>query len=159
MKLIHEAVIEGREIFETLGARFFEPFEEEDLGARVDLFQELAQLGHGVAAGWDTEDIVHEALDELLREILTAEVALREFSCGEKLVEGDGLGRKWDGGLLTSGHADGPQLVREARPSEASNSTGPPGARQVHRRRSHGLSRKTGEDASGVGSTHQGRSP
>ena len=67
MKLVHEAVIEGGEIFETLGARFFEPFEEEDLGARVDLFQELAQLGHGVAAGWDTEDIVHEALDELLR--------------------------------------------------------------------------------------------
>jgi len=119
MKLVHEAVIEGREIFETLGARFFEPFEEEDLGARVDLFQELAQLGHGVAAGGDTEDIVHEALDELLREILTAEVALREFSCGEKFVEGDGLGRKWDGGWLTSGHADGPQLVREARPSEA----------------------------------------
>jgi hypothetical protein len=29
------------------------------------------------------------------------------------------LGRKWDGGLLTSGHADGPQLVMEARPSEA----------------------------------------
>jgi hypothetical protein len=80
MKLVHEAVIEGREIFETFGARFFEPFEEEDLGARVDLFQELAQLGHGVAAGWDTEDIVHEALDELLSEILTAEVALREFS-------------------------------------------------------------------------------
>jgi hypothetical protein len=80
MKLVHEAVIERSEIFETLGASFFETFEEEDLCARVDLFQELAQLGHGVAAGWDTQDIVHEALDELLSHILAAEVALREFS-------------------------------------------------------------------------------
>jgi hypothetical protein len=39
----------------------------------------MAQLSHGVTAGWDTEDIVHEALDELLSEILTGEVALREF--------------------------------------------------------------------------------
>jgi len=37
-------------------------------------------LSHGVTAGWDTEDIVYEAFDELLSEILTGEVALREFS-------------------------------------------------------------------------------
>src|SRR5207249_9337374 len=36
------------------------------------------------------------------------------------------------------------------------HSTGPPGARQVHRRRSPGLSRTTGADASGGGSTTQG---
>jgi hypothetical protein len=40
----------------------------------------MAQLSHGVTAGWDTKDIVHEALNELLSEILTGEVALREFS-------------------------------------------------------------------------------
>jgi len=66
MKLVHEAVIERGEIFETLWASLFEAFEKEDLYARVDLFKELAQLSHGVTAGRDTEDIVNEALDELL---------------------------------------------------------------------------------------------
>ncbi len=80
MKLVHEAIIERSEIFEALRASFFETFEEEDLCARVYLFQKLAQLSHGVTAGWDTEDIVHEALDELLSEILAGEVALRKFS-------------------------------------------------------------------------------
>jgi len=80
MKLVHEAVIERGEIFETLGAGFFETFEEEDLCARVNLFQELAQLSHGIAAGWDTEDIVHEAFDKLLSQILAGEIAIREFS-------------------------------------------------------------------------------
>ena len=80
MKLAHETVIEGGEIFKALGAGFFKTFEEEDLCARVYLFQEMAQLSHGVTAGWDTEDVVHEALDELLSEILAGEVALREFS-------------------------------------------------------------------------------
>jgi hypothetical protein len=40
----------------------------------------MAQLSHGVTAGRNTEDIMHEAFDELLSEILTGEVALREFS-------------------------------------------------------------------------------
>ena len=70
MKLVHEAVIERGEIFETLGAGFLETFEEEDLCARVYLFQEMAQLSHGVTAGWDTEDIVHEAFHKLLSEIV-----------------------------------------------------------------------------------------
>jgi hypothetical protein len=80
MKLVHKAVIEGGEIFEALGAGFFETFKEEDLCARVYLFKEVAQLSHGVTTGWDTEDIVYETFDELLSEILTGEVALREFS-------------------------------------------------------------------------------
>ena len=80
MKLVHEAVIERGEIFEALGAGFFETFEEEDLCARVYLFQEMAQLGHAVTTGWNTEDIVHEALDELLSHIIAREVARREFS-------------------------------------------------------------------------------
>ena len=41
---------------------------------------ELAQLSHGIATGWDTEDIVHEALDKLLSQVLAGEVAIREFS-------------------------------------------------------------------------------
>jgi hypothetical protein len=80
MKLVHEAVIERSEIFEALGASFFEPFEKEDLCARIDLFQELTQLSHSVTAGWDTENIMHESLNKLLSQILAGEVAVREFS-------------------------------------------------------------------------------
>ena len=80
MKLVHEAVIERGEIFEALGAGFFKTFEEEDLCAWVDLFQKLAQLSHGVTAGRYTKDIVHEALDKLLRQIFAGEVAIWEFS-------------------------------------------------------------------------------
>ena len=80
MKLVHEPIIEGGEIFEAVGAGFFETFEEENLCARVYLFQEMAQLSHGVTAGWNTEDIVYEAFDELLSEIFAGEVAFREFS-------------------------------------------------------------------------------
>ena len=80
MKLVHEAVIERGEILEALWASFFETFEEEYLCARIYLFQKMAQLSHSVTAGWDTEDIMYEALDELLSEVLAGEVALREFS-------------------------------------------------------------------------------
>lgn len=80
MELVHEAIIERGEIFETLRASFFETFEKKNLCARVYLFQESAQLSHGVTASWDTEDIVHETFDKLLSEILASEVAFREFS-------------------------------------------------------------------------------
>ena len=40
----------------------------------------MAQLSHGVTAGGDTKNIVYEALDELLSEILADEIALWEFS-------------------------------------------------------------------------------
>ena len=80
MKLVHEAVIERGKVFEAFGAGFFETFEEEDLCTRIYLFQELTQLSHGVTAGWNTQDIVHKALDELLSEILAGEVAVRKFS-------------------------------------------------------------------------------
>ena len=52
MKLVHEAVIERSEILETLWARFFKTFKEEDLRSRVDLFEELTQLSHGITASW-----------------------------------------------------------------------------------------------------------
>ena len=79
MKLVHEAVIERSEIFETLRASFFKALKEKNLCTGVDLFLELTQLSHGITAGWNTEDIVHEALDELLSEILAGKVAFREF--------------------------------------------------------------------------------
>ncbi len=80
MKLVHKAVIEWGEIFKALGAGFFESFEEKDLCARVDLFKELPQISHGIAASWNTEHIVYEAFDKLLSEIFAGEVAIREFS-------------------------------------------------------------------------------
>ena len=80
MKLVHESVIQRGEVFETLGAGFFETFEEEDLCASVDLFEKLSQLSHRIAAGRDTEDIVDEAFDKLLSHILAGEIAIRKFS-------------------------------------------------------------------------------
>jgi len=127
MKLVHEAVIKRGEIFEALRAGFFETFEEEDLCARVYLFQEMAQLSHGVTAGWDTEDIVHKALDELLSEILTGEVALREFPRSQKLVEGYGLRSKWDCWLLARGHAKDAPACMEERPNAAATLLDPLG--------------------------------
>ena len=126
MKLVHEAVIERGKIFEAFGAGFFETFEEEDLCAGVYLFQELTQLSHGVTAGWDTKDIVHKALDELLSEILTGEVALREFPRSQKLVERYGLRSKWDCWLLARGHADGTPARDTGTSVCGNNFTGPP---------------------------------
>ena len=80
MKLVHEAVIERSEILETLWARFFKTFKEEDLRSRVDLFEELTQLSHGITASWNAEDVVYEAFDELLCNILGGKVAFRELS-------------------------------------------------------------------------------
>lgn len=81
MKLVHESIIQRSEIFQAFGAGFFETFEEEDLGTRIYLFQELTQLGHSVAAGRYAEDIMDKALDELLSDILTGEITIRELSC------------------------------------------------------------------------------
>ncbi len=106
MKFVHEAIIEGGEILEALGTGFFEAFEEKDLCARVYLLKEMAQLSHGIAANWNTQNIMYQALDELLSEIFAGEVAFREFSRSQKFVEGYGLRRKWDRLLLTRGHAD-----------------------------------------------------
>lgn len=79
VKLVHETVIEGGKILQALGARFFKALEEKYLRARVQLFQKMAQLSHRVIASWNTQDIMHEALDKLLSEILAGEVAIREF--------------------------------------------------------------------------------
>lgn len=141
MKLVHEAVIERGEIFQTLGASFFEAFEKEDLYARIDLFKELAQLSHGVAAVWDTEDIVNEALDELLSQILAGEIAVWKFSGSKKFIERYGLRGKGDRRLLTSGHADDTSACDEEMfisSIRSSNFTEPSGVRQVCKRSRRG---------------------
>ena len=80
MELVHEAIVKGSKIFQTVRARFLQAFEEEDLCAWVELFQELAQLSHGITAGGNAEDIVHEALNELLSDILTIQIAIWELT-------------------------------------------------------------------------------
>jgi hypothetical protein len=60
------------------------------------------------------------------------------------------LRSKWDRWLLARGHADGTPACDGGTSVCGSNSTGPSGARQVHRRSSQGLSRKTGEDSRGL---------
>jgi len=79
MKLVHETVIERGKIFETVRAGFLEPFKEKNLCSWVYLFQELTQLSHGIAAGWNTEDVVHKPFDELLSDILAGKISFREF--------------------------------------------------------------------------------
>lgn len=96
MKLVHESVVEGGEVFETVWAGFLQSFEKEDLSARIELLEQLAQLGHGIAAGRDTQDIVNKSLDKLLGDIFAVEVAIWEFAGGEELVKWDGLRSKGD---------------------------------------------------------------
>jgi len=100
MKLVHEAVIEGREILQRVRTSFLQTFEEEDLRARIELLQELAQLSHRVTAGWNAENIVYEAFDKLLRDVFTIQVAVWEFAGIEKLIKGDGLCSKGNRLLL-----------------------------------------------------------
>ena len=107
MKLIHETIIEGGKVFEALRAGLFETFEEKHLGTRVELFQEMAQLGHGIAACRHAEHIMHETLHELLCHVLAGKVTVRQLSRSQQLVEGNGLRSKWDWLLLTRGHAEG----------------------------------------------------
>jgi hypothetical protein len=80
MKLVHEAIIKRGKIFETFRAGFFEPFKEKNLCSGVYLFQKLSQLSHGITTRWNTEDIVYEALHELLSDILAGKVAFGEFT-------------------------------------------------------------------------------
>lgn len=94
MELVHEPVVEGCKIFQTIRAGFFQALEEEDLRAWIELLQELAQLSHGITAGRHAEDIVNKTLDELLSDIITMQIAIWEFTGSEKLIKWDGLGSK-----------------------------------------------------------------
>jgi hypothetical protein len=60
------------------------------------LFKKLAELGHAITPSRNTQDIMHESLDELLLDILTRKIAFWEFARGEKFIEWNGLGSKWD---------------------------------------------------------------
>jgi hypothetical protein len=105
MELVHETIVERREIFQAVRARFLQTFEEEDLSAWIELLQELAQLSHRITAGGNAENIMHQALDELLSDIFTIQIAIREFTGSEKLLKWNGLRSKGDRLLLVRCHA------------------------------------------------------
>lgn len=91
MELVHEPVVEGCEIFQTVRACFLQALEKEDLCTWIKLFQELAQLSHGIATGGNAENIVHQTLNELLSDIFTIQIAIWEFTGSEKLIKWDRL--------------------------------------------------------------------
>ena len=91
MEFVHETIVEGREIFQTVRARFLQAFEEKDLCAWIELLQELAQLSHGITAGGNAKNIMHKPLDKLLRDIFTIQIAIWEFTGSEKLIKWNGL--------------------------------------------------------------------
>ena len=80
MEFVHEPVVEGCKIFQTIRTRFLQAFEEEDLCAWIELLQELAQLSHGITTRRNAEDIVHKALHELLSDVLTIQIAIWKFT-------------------------------------------------------------------------------
>lgn len=114
MKLVHKAVIERREVLETIRTGFFEAFEKKHLRAGVKLFQEMTQLSHRIVACRDAENIVNQAFHELLGDIFTREIAVRQFARCKEFVKGDSLRGKWNRRRLTGGHAEGtPRLGME----------------------------------------------
>ena len=80
MEFVHEAVVERGEILEAVGTGFFQAFEKKHLGAGIELLEEMAELSHRIAAGWNAENVMHQSFHELLGKILTAQVSLREFT-------------------------------------------------------------------------------
>jgi len=91
MELVHESIVEGGEIFQTVRTRFLQTFEEKDLRAWIELFQELAQLSHGITSSGNAEDVMHKALNELLSNIFTIQIAFWKLTGGEELIKWDGL--------------------------------------------------------------------
>ena len=94
MELVHEAIVERSEIFQAVRARFLQAFEEEDLCTWIELFQKLAQLSHGITAGWYAEEVMDQTLDELLSDIFTIQIAIWEFTGSKKLIKWNSLGSK-----------------------------------------------------------------
>lgn len=107
MEFVHKPVIERRKVLETIRTGFLEALKKEHLRAGVELFQQMTQLSHRIAAGRDAENIVNQAFHELLGNILTREIAFRQFARSQEFVKRDGLRGKWNRRLLTGGHAEG----------------------------------------------------
>lgn len=50
MELVHKTIVQRGEIFEGIRACLLESLKKEDLSSRIELLEELAELGHGITA-------------------------------------------------------------------------------------------------------------
>jgi hypothetical protein len=105
VEFCHESVIEGREIFETFWAGFLQSLEKENLVAGIQLLQELAELGHGIAPRRDAENVVDEALHELLPDIVAGNKTVGNLSAGNIFMKRDSHSGKGQGTFAWTGHA------------------------------------------------------
>jgi len=105
MEFVHEPVIERGKIFQAIWACFLQTLEKEDLCPGIELLKELAELSHGVAPCRDAQNIMHEALDKLLSDVFTIEIAIWELTGGKKLIKGNCLCSKGNCLLLMGCHA------------------------------------------------------
>jgi hypothetical protein len=105
MEFVHKAVVERGEILEALGTGFFQAFEKKHLGARIELFEEMAELRHRVAAGGNAENVVHQSLHELLSDILAGKIAFGKLPGRQQLAEWDRLFGERNRMRLMGGHA------------------------------------------------------
>jgi len=96
MEFVHEAIIERRKILEAIWAGFFQSLEKEDLASRIQLLKELAELGHTITPGRNTQNVMNKPLDKLLLDIFARKIAFWELSSCKKLFEWNGLSSKWD---------------------------------------------------------------
>src|SRR5262249_44693874 len=87
----HESIIERGKVLQAVRAVFLEALKEKDLMARIERFQQFAELTHGVAAGRNGQNIVYEPFDELMRHIVAGQEPLGDCPRSEVLVKGDGL--------------------------------------------------------------------
>ena len=66
----------------------------------------MTELRHCIATRWYAQYVMNQPLNELLGDIFTGQVPLREFTRCQKFIEGDGLGGEWNRLVLTEGHAE-----------------------------------------------------
>lgn len=92
MKFVHEAVIERCKIFQAVRTGLLEFLKKENLGARVELLQQLAQFTHCIAARRDAENVVNKTFHELLGDIFGSEIPVRKLPGRKEFTEGNGLG-------------------------------------------------------------------
>ena len=80
VKLVHKTIVQRGKMFEAFRTGFFEPLKKEDLGTRVNLFKQMAQLSHRITPGRHAKDIMDESFDKLLCHIFCRQKLLRDLS-------------------------------------------------------------------------------
>lgn len=101
----HETVVERGEIFQAVGARLFQAAKEEDLMARIELLEKLPEFRHRETASRDTQHVMNETFDKLLRDIITGDISVGKLAGCEEFVKGNGLRGKRDRTRRGTGHS------------------------------------------------------